>query len=81
MRTPRNKFKAGELIRISISGSYDFMVWVDQELMADNPTKYHGRISVNCGLIGLIVKTGLHCHAVLLGENTVIVPDEWCMPV
>ena len=78
------KLRPGALVKIGLDvecQSYDFMVWADQDLMVDNPTKAYGRVVIDTSLIGLIVKTGLNCHAALLGENTVIIPIIWCVPV
>lgn len=81
IETPIN-FKSGTLVKSSISGTYDFMIWVDQDLNVDSPLNTYGRVWMTTdGTIGLIIKTGLSCHAVLYGEHAVIIPANWCETV
>ena len=69
-------FKPGMLIRAH-RDAYDYMIWKGQELGIDNPVNSYGRIWIEAGAVGIIIKTGLSCHAVLFGETIVIVPINW----
>ena len=77
----QNRIRPGMLIESDVGHGYDYMVWGDQDLEVSDPVNAYGRIVIKGGLIGLVVRAGLTCHAVLFGDRVVIVPDNWCIPI
>jgi len=68
----------GMLVIINLDHRYDFMIWGGQDLNDSRAHPIHGRIWIEKYSIGLLIKDGLNCYAVLAGENTIIVPKNWC---